>query len=78
MAPEPEQIPSRTCGCKDCLIDCPPSKYGPRPPQHDCSGPWRVRYRDADGKHRAKNLSTLSAAKQFLATVQMKARHHAS
>lgn len=78
MAPEPEQIPSRTCGCKDCLIDYPPSEYGYRSPQDRCQGPWRVRYRGADGKHRTKNFRTLSDADNFLATVQPKARRHAS
>lgn len=78
MAPEPEQIPSRMCGCSDCLIDYPPEHYGHRPPQGGCRGPWRVRYRDADGKRRAKNLRALSDANWFLATVQREADSHAS
>lgn len=72
----PEQIPSRTCGCKDCFIDYPSALYGHRPPQGGCQGLWRVRYRDTDGKHRAKNFRTLSDAHQFLATVQPKVRTH--
>lgn len=76
MAPEPEQIPSRTCGCRDCLIDYPPERYGPRPAQHGCRGPWRVRYRDVDRKHRAKTLPTFSDACQFLVAVRLKAARH--
>jgi len=79
MAPEPEQIPSRTCGCRECLIDYPPEQYGERPPQDGCTGPWSVRYRDANGRHRRKNnLRTLSDARQFLTTVRPEARRHAS
>ncbi|MFF5980898.1 hypothetical protein ACFY78_18835 [Streptomyces olindensis] len=78
MAPEPEQIPSRTCGCRDCLIDLPPERYGQQPPHDACTGPWRVRYHNETGKHRAKNLPTLRDAQQFLATVQPKAVSRAS
>lgn len=78
MAPEPEQIPSRTCGCAECLIDYPPEHYGDRPPQGGCTGPWSVRYRDANGRHRKKNLRTLRDAHAFIATVWPKARRNAS
>lgn len=70
-------MPSRTCGCPDCLIDRPPALYGERPPQDVCQGPWRVSYRDQDGKFRAKNLSTQRDARRFLATVQPKAVNRA-
>ncbi|WP_164992338.1 hypothetical protein [Streptomyces sp. L2] len=78
MAPEPEQIPSRTCGCRDCLIDYPPQRYGHRPPRTTCQGRWHVRYRDADGRHRAKRLATYADAKLFLATVQPQGGRRAS
>lgn len=77
MAPNPEQIPSRTCGCPDCLIDLPTAQYGHRDLHDGCRGPWRARWR-ADGKHRTKNLRTRGEAVQFLATVQPKAVSRAS
>lgn len=77
MAPEPQQIPSRTCGCKDCLIDYPPEQYGPRPPQDACTGMWEVRWRGADRKQHSKKLPTLRDAHLFLATArpETEARH---
>ncbi|GHI91322.1 hypothetical protein TPA0905_07930 [Streptomyces olivaceus] len=78
MALEPEQIPSRTCGCVDCLLDYPPAQYGPRPPQSPCEGPWRVRYRSVNGTQRAKSLPTLRDAHQFLATVRPAGRRRAA
>ncbi|RMB85584.1 hypothetical protein [Streptomyces shenzhenensis] len=70
MALEPEQIPSRTCGCPDCIIDYPPHLYGDRPPQGVCHGMWQVRWRDADRRQRLKNLPTLADARGFLADVR--------
>lgn len=78
MAPNPQQIPSRTCGCPDCLIDLPPDRYGHRAEQDGCSGPWQARYRSPDGTLRKKNLRTRVDATQFLATVRQEAGTHAS
>ncbi|NUS26120.1 MAG: hypothetical protein HOV92_18115 [Streptomyces sp.] len=78
MAPNPQQVPSRTCGCPDCLIDLPPGRYGYRPEQDGCSGPWRARYRIAGGKRARKNFTTRADAVQFLVQVTAKARSDAS
>lgn len=75
MAPDPEQIPSRTCGCADCLIDYPPHRYGERPPQDVCQGRWRVRWRSEGGKQRQKLFATLPDAYVFLVQVR---RAHAA
>lgn len=77
MAPEPEQIPSRTCGCRDCLTDYPPERYGHRAPQEECQGRWNVRYRGPHGTQRTMTLPTLKDAKQFLTTGRL-ATHHVS
>ncbi|KFG08137.1 hypothetical protein [Streptomyces scabiei] len=63
-----EQVGSRTCGCVDCLIDYPPSTYGPRPAQSACQGPWYVRYLN-DRKQRSKRFQTRQDAHQFAAEV---------
>ncbi|UQA95737.1 hypothetical protein [Streptomyces halobius] len=72
----PVQIPSRACGCWDCLIDYPPSLYGPRPPHDECQGMWRVRYRSTDGRQRRKSLPSYKDAVQFLAQPTEEAGHH--
>ena len=77
MVPDPEQIPSRTCDCPDCIIDLPPARYGERPPQDGCHGPRRARFR-VDGKRRTKNFRMRGDAARFLATLQPKARGHAA
>ncbi|MCX5601568.1 hypothetical protein OOK29_25800 [Streptomyces phaeochromogenes] len=66
MAPNPEQMPSRTCGCRECLIDYPPQDYGERPPQDACQGKWRVRWRDGNGKQRQKLFPSCREADGFL------------
>lgn len=70
MAPKPviEQVPSRTCGCYDCLIDYPSSTYGFRPPRTECNGPWNVRYRSTDGRLRLKRLPNRKDAQLFATT----------
>lgn len=73
MAPNPEQIPSRTCGCPDCLIDYPPQHYGERPPRNTCQGQWRVRWRSEGGKQRGKLFESLPDAYLFL--MQVRGRH---
>lgn len=78
MAREPEQIPSRTCGCRDCLIDYPPESYGQRPPQGECTGPWNVRWCGADGKWRSKNLPSRKDAHQFLEQATREVRRNAA
>lgn len=78
MAPNPQQVPSRTCGCPDCLIDLPPGRYGYRPEQDGCSGLWQARYRSVDGRQRAKKLATRADAVKFLAQVTAKARGDAA
>ncbi|NUS78444.1 MAG: hypothetical protein HOV70_19905 [Streptomyces sp.] len=74
----PEQIPSRTCGCADCIIDYPPEQYGHRPPQSACQGLWQVRWRGADRRLRSKNLGSRGEAHLFLVQLQAKAGGHAA
>lgn len=74
----PEQIPSRKCGCGDCVIDYPPGQYGHRPPRSECLGMWQVRWRDTDRRLRSKNLKSLSEAQQFLAQLRTEASDHAA
>ncbi|MFJ4837113.1 hypothetical protein [Streptomyces sp. NPDC088746] len=66
MRSETYQVGSRTCGCIDCVEEYPTAQHGPRPRRDTCSGPWRARYRTADGKHRQKTLSTRADAVRFL------------
>jgi hypothetical protein len=70
MAPKPQQIASRRCGCCDCLEDLPPHQYGHRPSQTRCVGPWEVRYR-ADGWQRAKRFASRPEAQQFIETQRL-------
>lgn len=69
MAHELKQMPSRYCGCCDCVIDLPEHRYGYRPPQAPCVGKWRVRYR-ADGRERSQQFATRQQARQFSAFLE--------
>lgn len=64
-----EQIPSKACGCRDCIIDFPPAQYGNRPPQDGCLGQWRLVWRDG-GKRRSKLFGTRRDALAFSAQVR--------
>ncbi|MEU5979427.1 hypothetical protein [Streptomyces sp. NPDC047315] len=73
-----QQVPSKMCGCPDCLIDFPPEQHGHRPPQTDgCRGPWRLVFRTADRRWRSKTFPTLSGAHQFRAQLADGGRHAA-
>lgn len=63
-------MPSKSCGCARCLERYP----GERRPRRDCTGPWQARYRDADGKQKARNFETKKAAIAFLDEVRTDVR----
>jgi integrase len=63
-------MPSKLCGCKRCLIEFP----GERRTRRDCIGSWQARYRDADGKQKAKNFTTKKEADGFLDEVRSAVR----
>lgn len=69
MVPNPQQMPSRACGCCDCMIDYPETHYGYRPPQSPCAGRWRLRYRTA-GQQRSRQFTSRQDAQQFLASLE--------
>lgn len=64
-----EQIPSKTCGCRDCIIDFPPAQYGNRPPRYECMGQWRLVWRDGR-KLRSKQFGMRRDALAFSAQVR--------
>lgn len=74
----PRQIRSKTCGCKLCLKEYPPEKFGERRPRRDCIGSWQARYRDPAGKQKAKNFPIdqggKKAAEAFLDDVRTRVR----
>lgn len=58
------------CGCSLCLEKYPPERYGERRKRRDCVGTWQARYRDADGKQKAKNFAKKGEADAFLDSVR--------
>lgn len=72
MVRKPYQIPSKTCGCVDCVADYPPAQYGERPHRDGCLGKWQVRYRGEGGRQRSRNFETLSDATLFVASLGVK------
>ena len=38
------------------MEEYPPEEHGARKSRRDCLGSWQARYRDADGRQRAKNF----------------------
>lgn len=59
----PRQIPSKNCGCPQCLEEYPPAEHGERRPRRDCIGSWQARYRDPAGKQKAKNYAIKDGGK---------------
>lgn len=49
----PRQKRSRACGCPKCLEAYPTPE---RRPRRDCVGPWQARWRDPEGRQRAKEF----------------------
>lgn len=70
----PRQKPSKLCGCRGCLEAYPPEEHGQRKKRRDCTGTWQARYRDADGRQKAKNFDTKRAADAFLDDVRTSVR----
>lgn len=66
----PRQLRSKSCGCKLCLEYYPPAEHGERKPRRDCVGSWQARYRDANGKQKAKNFTRQKEALAFLDEVR--------
>lgn len=66
----PRQVRSKACGCSGCIAQYP----GERPPRKNCVGPWQARYRDPDGKQRAKNFPTRRDGEAFLDSVRTSVR----
>ena len=60
----PRQIPSKNCGCPECLAKYPPEQHGPRRPRRDCVGSWQARYRDPTGTQKAKNYTIEEGGKK--------------
>lgn len=66
----PRQIRSKLCGCPKCMEQYP----GERRHRRDCIGQWQARYRDPDGRQRAKNFTTKGEADRFLDEVRTAVR----
>ncbi|MFJ6905566.1 tyrosine-type recombinase/integrase [Streptomyces griseoluteus] len=73
-ANNPRQLRSKSCGCTLCLAHYPPADYGDRKPRRDCLGSWQARYRDADGKQKARNFPKSRDAHAFLDRVRESVR----
>lgn len=70
----PRQMRSKTCGCQKCMDEYPPEQYGDRTRRRDCLGSWQARYRDADGRQKAKNFEKKKDAVAFLDEVRSRVR----
>lgn len=70
-ANNPRQIRSKNCGCRQCLEAFPEPE---RKRRRDCVGTWQARYRDADGKQKARNFDTKKRADGFLDEVRTNVR----
>lgn len=57
----PRQIRIKSCGCKLCTAKYRP---GDEPTRKNCTGPWQARYRDPDGRQRAKTFSGENAKRK--------------
>lgn len=66
----PRQLRAKSCGCPKCLEHFPTAEYGERRPRRDCIGSWQARYRDADGRQKAKNFEKKKEADAFLDKVR--------
>lgn len=70
----PRQIRVKSCGCKACTAKYRPGQDTTR---KSCTGPWQARYRDPDGRQRAKTFSGENAkrkAEAFLDSTRDKVR----
>lgn len=70
----PRQIRIKSCGCPLCTKQFRP---GSDPSRKSCTGPWQARYRDPDGRQRAKTFSGENAkrrAEAFLDSTRDKVR----
>jgi integrase len=56
------------------MTEYPPEKYGERKKRRDCLGSWQARYRDADGRQKAKNFPKQGDATAFLDKVRESVR----
>lgn len=70
----PRQVRSKACGCTLCMEAYPPDEYGERKRRRDCTGSWQARYRDPDGKQKAKNFDKKGEADRFLDEVRTRVR----
>ncbi|RAJ70196.1 site-specific recombinase XerD [Streptomyces sp. Amel2xB2] len=68
----PRQIRSKTCGCAPCLEAHPEPE---RRPRRDCVGPWQARWRDPEGRQKARNFDRKSDALAHLDDVRSRVRH---
>jgi integrase len=46
------------------MEEYPPAQYGERRPRRDCIGSWQARYRDAEGKQKARNFPISEGGKK--------------
>ncbi|MFC8862708.1 tyrosine-type recombinase/integrase [[Kitasatospora] papulosa] len=70
----PRQLREKGCGCKGCLEQYPPEKYGQRKARRDCIGSWQARYRDPDGKQCGPVFPTQKEATAHLDKVRTQVR----
>ncbi|MEU5838822.1 tyrosine-type recombinase/integrase [Streptomyces diacarni] len=70
----PRQLRSKACGCPACMDEYPLAKYGERKGRRDCIGSWQARYRDADGKQKARNFPKKKEAEAYLDEVRSQVR----
>lgn len=67
----PRQIRIKSCGCPQCTERFRP---GEKPTRRHCTGPWQARYRDPEGRQRARNFPTKREAEAFLDSTRTKVR----
>ncbi|MEU2111869.1 site-specific integrase [Streptomyces sp. NPDC019507] len=73
-ANNPRQVRSKLCGCPKCIEAYPPAAHGERKRRRDCIGSWQARYRDADGRQKAKHFPKKGEADRFLDDVRTEVR----
>ncbi|MBA4865983.1 site-specific integrase [Streptomyces sp. PSKA54] len=56
------------------MEEYPPQQHGERKRRRDCIGSWQARYRDPDGRQRAKNFDKKKQADDFLDDVRTRVR----
>lgn len=70
----PRQLREKGCGCKLCLEEYPPERYGKRRLRRDCIGSWQARYRTPDGKQPGPTFATYTEAQAHLDKVRTQVR----